>query len=228
MSCDPFACLKAWWFEDKDPRNPEVDAENLCAVYEAQVFAVEKEIAGASARARQAYASLKAAGSHKANDPVVTRRQAEVNAAAAKLVELRRKRDKFEARSSYFRKMKETVEEARHLRSTVGTVEALQKEMRTLRMGGLVDRANEIAEIGGEVNECIGEITTALDGMSEPPNAERDAALMAELMAELDAEFNTEATVRAPRSTVPENPPPPSISTRLPSRSDYATLLAAT
>ena len=71
--------MRALWMSATPTPDTEANAERMCGAFEAQVFAIEKEIAGHTARARALVGAAKSLRDQK--NPAFAKKEAEAKAA---------------------------------------------------------------------------------------------------------------------------------------------------
>lgn len=225
--CDPLSCVRSLWGAAPPAVATEANAERLCGAFEAQVFAIEKEISTHTARARALVGAAKALKEQK--NPAFAKKEAEAKAAVARMTALRKKRDRLEGFAAHFRKIKENIGDARQFQETVGALAIASQEMKRLKLPKLAEKADSVSAFTEDINAHLEEISTALAGPTDGPSTQEDMeALEAYLALEQECEAlddtpngHVQNGVHDRKLTNAQNAP------RMPTRGEYAAALFA-
>ena len=162
-SCDILTCFRLWATPDAAAHSAEANAKKMATVYRALALDAQNQIAAARIGARSAVQALRVARDQK-NAALQEQCHAQARAAAGRLVELREKSAKYSQLERTFAQTAEQIMEAQRYKETVGTMMIVKRQMRALKLDGLLDDAENVAVATGDADAQLREISSALAG----------------------------------------------------------------
>ena len=174
-SCDVFSCVRhLFTSEEEFARKAEENAETLSTVYGSHVIETQCAL---DETIKTAKANLKAlAGARAQNNPsAVARATANARASAARVRDLTNRIDKYTQQQQACDRAVHGLREGRQMKTTVGALAAVQRQLRSLRLGGLnVTTERTVADMEA-TNEELGNIRAILGAPMEQQTTDPDA-----------------------------------------------------
>lgn len=224
MNCDAFACFQYVCTSKEDYAAAAVkNATTLGVVYASHALEAQHALSEAMRLARANMTTLRVA-KDQGNKAAMARAQAAVKASAMRVRELRNKIETSNQLQESCERWATGLQEARQHKHALGAFSELKRQFKSLRMGALVENAeNTMADLG-TVTEELGDIRTILGAPPTPAGVTDPEEDMRELEALLDMEVPLASAVLVAPPAVDM---PPKQTLRLPSVDAYAAALAA-